>query len=408
MWRYVENVDMLISDSVFTGMLKLSDSNFLETAGGSGHTGEMGTLPALWAGGTYNDAKRLMNLLDAIRYGGNPVGKTANFIVNHSGAAKLGIFIIDQSGKVNFIDPVSGKSFGSISNYPIPLYSDMILNVFSGSSAMNLGRTFWYNDNNILLPNSLSTVRAGGEMEFTATATFSGSIPAIGSAYVELILRRNGVYFQTLYSDFFDNRKLAVHTDGTPTLNFTNTVEISEKLTDVPNGMYDILFKSEYIMASNSCKLQLSDSSLYWTYNPKDSKSVQIGNNGFMAWFGADKHIHLSETEGLKIKGIPADSVTGAVTTAFARVASNAAMSGSTSYLRDGLSLNSSKSSMGKYRLSHNLNTLKYICHVTPTQAARSAAITLQDSHNIDIEFRNEMGDLSDSSFSFSIIELNN
>ncbi|HZJ99431.1 MAG TPA: hypothetical protein VFC79_05475, partial [Tissierellaceae bacterium] len=343
--------------------------------------------------------------LDAIRYGGNPVGKTANFVVNHSGAAKLGIFVIDQSGRVNLIDPISGRSFGSIDNRPIPLYSDMLLNEYSESSAMNLEKTFWYNDNNVLLPNSVTTVRAGGDIEFTATATFSGSIPFIGSAYVELILRRNGVYYQTLYSDFFERKKAAV---SAPSLDFINTVEINEKLIDVPYGAYDILFKSEYIMAANSCKLELSESSLVWTYTPKDTKTVQIGNNGFMAWFGADKHIHLSETEGLKIKGIAADSVTGAVTTAFARVASNAAMSGSTSYLRDGLSLNSSKSSMGKYRLSHNLNTLKYICHVTPTQAARNAAITLQDSYNIDIEFRNEMGDLSDSSFSFSIIELNN
>ena len=85
----------------------------VETAGLSGIQGLLKDNPAFWAGGTHADALAVTSFLRKIANNETPgVGEyaaLAKIALLHSGGGKLGDFIVEESGRIIMVDPVTGK-----------------------------------------------------------------------------------------------------------------------------------------------------------------------------------------------------------------------------------------------------------------------------------------------------------
>jgi len=150
-------------------VLRALDSQTV-TAGISGIQGANRDNPAFWAGGTYDKAFALIQFLSKMSAGTTPgsgeYAGLAKITMLHNGAAKVGDFIIEQSGRIVMIDPATGKVRLMFSVYSLPLIADLMSGtVFNGSADIGAGST----STSQVLSGSTSVYKTG------ATATFGGT-----------------------------------------------------------------------------------------------------------------------------------------------------------------------------------------------------------------------------------------
>ncbi|BBD46672.1 Hypothetical protein PEIBARAKI_6665 [Petrimonas sp. IBARAKI] len=291
---------------ISTVMMLLRELNsIIETAGISGIQGALKNYPSMWSGGTYAQAMAVVGFLSKMSAGTTPSSgeydNLAKITFLHNGAAKIGDFIIEPSGRIIMVDPVTGKArlvFG-VSNIPT-IASLRAGTNYSGSTAIGAGST----STTTTLTGSTNVDKAG------ATATFGGTTLTI-YGYGSKDFRGN---------DGYANAYLYAYKDGAPALLLgsvgvifnapfgedtyvTATNTIAPYSTILPTtGNYTFKLVIEKEGAISSITATSSASTFAWSFALSGVKQQQYGLDG-MVFYYTDNHFHYTETGGLDVRG---------------------------------------------------------------------------------------------------------
>ena len=287
---------------VNTVMMLLREFNSTQnTAGISGIQGVDKNNPAFWAGGEYAEAIALIDFLSKMSAGTAPdsdeyVG-LAKITMLHNGAAKIGDFIIEDSGRIVLVDPETGNPRLIFSAQSIALLEDLLSTSDFGNSASGIAY------NNILPGNpiTLATVYGvkngstitfeAGNLEVTANNAYNSN-PSVGTTF-KIELLRNGSYYATIKSIFVPATVASQ----------TITTAISYRLTGAPSGSYYSARISVVASASTvSASAKISPSILTWSFQQSGIRNFMFGLNGFFSFF-SDRHAYFSEEKGWDLKG---------------------------------------------------------------------------------------------------------
>lgn len=289
-----------------TVMMLLRELNSIqETAGISGIQGTNKDNPAFWAGGTYEKALALIQFLSKMSAGTTPsTGEyegLAKITMLHNGAAKVGDFIIEESGRIVMIDPATGKPRLMFTVYNLPLIADLTSGtVFSGSTDIGAGFT----STSQILSGSTNVTKDGAWGQFGGTTL---TLDAWGRQHPEgmpsyatatLYGRRNGVrvinlgtvgMFFTSIMDENQHESRAINPSGFPSLQSgTYTFEL------VVETFGDISFVNANSTAST----------FSWNFTQQDVRYQQYGLDGMM-FFYSHHHFHFTEGGGLDGRALP-------------------------------------------------------------------------------------------------------
>jgi hypothetical protein len=288
-----------------TVMMLLRELNSAqETAGVSGIQGALKNNPAFWAGGSYARALALIEFLSKMSDGTTPsageYAGLAKITLLHNGAAKVGDFIIEPSGRIVMVDPATGKArlvFG-IENIPT-VASLMSGTVYSGSTAVGGGTTASV----LTLSGSTNVTKYG------ATATFNGTSISISASGKAQSNGNSSFAVAELYAYRNDVKTLAL---ATAMIYFTNTVSYQndQKTVVVPitssylEGEGTYTFKLEVITEGDIsyAQGQCTASNFSWSYTLAGVRRQQYGLDGMM-FFYSDRHFHYTEGAGLDLRG---------------------------------------------------------------------------------------------------------
>ena len=192
--------------------------------------------PAFWAGGTYAQAFAFLEFLSKMSAGTAPSSgeyeALAKIVMLHDGAAKIGDFIIEQTGRIVMVDPVTGKPRLVFSVQDIPLISDLVGN-YTGNGTVNIGSgNVSLDAREVILSGSLNITKDGSTIIFGGNTLYIYISTIIaGSAEVTLTLLRNGTPFSMLGS--------AILYAGGSDLEKSDSFTISPRtLTGVPCLLY--------------------------------------------------------------------------------------------------------------------------------------------------------------------------
>lgn len=287
---------------VQTVMMLLREANSeINTAGISGIQGAQQDAPAFWAGGSHADALAVTSFLRKIAAGTTPnlgeYAALAKIALLHSGAAKVGDLIVEESGRVSVVDPATGKSRLVFSAQDIPLLKDLLSanNFGSSTTAQN---TFVYSDTgqqSIYLGGQLDVTKNGSEINITGGAALNLS----GTFYDEydtlslsLDLMRDGVSYRNLeyyraYRDY----------------SYVNASIRSHKITSVPAGVYRLRLTIRKTTGNpTNGSGYVGNIPISWSFQQSGVRYFQFGIDGMMAFF-SNNHIHFTETTGWDVRG---------------------------------------------------------------------------------------------------------
>lgn len=291
-----------------TVMMLLRDLNsVIETSGISGIQGELRNNPAFWAGGTYAQAFALIEFLSKMSAGTTPSSGEyeglAKITMLHNGAAKVGDFIIEESGRIVMIDPATGKPRLMFTVYNLPLIADLMSGVAFGDSA-NIGAG---STSTSQVLSGIMTIDKTG-----AIATFSGStlnISAAGQrpndgitpysyATATLWLRRGSSRSEVIAS---------VSVSFTEDDNLLKSNQYVIPQYSFPLGS-PAAYTFELVVTSGGLvSSALATSSAFtfsWSFVQQDVRYQQYGLDGMM-FFYSNHHFHFTEGGGLDGRALP-------------------------------------------------------------------------------------------------------
>ncbi|MDD4729465.1 MAG: hypothetical protein PHN55_12045, partial [Dysgonamonadaceae bacterium] len=295
-----------------TVMMLLREANStINTAGISGIQGALRDNPAFWAGGEYEKAFRLISFLSAMSKE-TPAGtgddqynysaqylQLAKITMLHNGAAKIGDFIIEESGRIVMIDPTTGIARLVFSIENLPSIDDLIAGAYSaGSVNIGSGST----STSITLPGSANVTQTDGTMTIgpmSLTISGSGRSDQFGRSSfidVKLVLYRGSVSVRTLWTSSVFFLGDDYHYDS-ETRDFNeHTFNISGK------GIYTFKLEVSRLGDISTASGSSTSFSLAWDASLAGVKRQQYGLDGMMFYYSF-LHFYYTESRGLDIRG---------------------------------------------------------------------------------------------------------
>jgi len=381
-------------------MMLLREADSLDvTAGISGIQGTLKNNPSYWSGGTYSQAYALIQFLSKMSAGTNPESgeyeNLAKIILLHNGAAKIGDFIIEPSGRIIIVDPTTGKEKIVFSATNIPTLADLLaLTDFSGTQNASA-----FSNITPSTPITIATVygvKAGSKITYsanslmvTANSTYSAN-PSIGTTF-RIDLMRNGSYYNSIRSIFIQAA------GGSHSI----STSINYLITGVPEGYYSVKFSIETSANTLSASADISSSVLHWEFRQAGVRWFQFGKNGMMAFF-SDNHAHFTEEEGFDLKG--KTNMPGVLLSASVSLSGGFAnWWGAKKHATN----TATRNSTGVYTVYHSVGHTEYQVSVTPS-LHRTFYIASKTSTSFRV-YMYSVGTsaLSDSSFDFQIFGKN-
>ena len=366
-----------------------------ETAGISGVQGALKNNPAFWAGGTYAQASALIQFLSKMSAGTTPssgeYSSLAKITLLHNGAAKLGDFIIEPSGRIVMVDPATGKPTLVFNVSDLPSIDDLVNNNFGGTTVSNTSRE------NIevgyTLPNTISVDKDNASIEFTAgILAFSATLPTMmDRAELTVYLRRNGTNYAIV-------KNLTLYGPGTKSI----TDSISYSASGMPSGTYSIYVEIVKVGSGITTSANISASTLSWSFTPSGVRYFQFGRDGMMAFFDAC-HWYFSKTRGFDLRG--PTNMPGAM--AKGRVLSGAARDANYAWGDKYSAAGVTKISTGGYRVPVSCPDAYYSVFISPRAALRSYYLGTQTSTYFEVYFTNLSGAAVDTEFDFTVVGKN-
>ncbi|HHT04568.1 MAG TPA: hypothetical protein GX005_09660 [Bacteroidales bacterium] len=313
--------DVTLPDGlIFTSLIKLLDvgNDGDEMAGISGIAGALKNNPAFWAGGAYEQAFALISFLSKMSAGVAPsdgeYDALASISLLHNGAAKIGDFIVEESGRITLVDPETGKPRLIFNASNIPFLSDLLSTSYAGDSVDNSAnsRTWVYDPNElphptlpsnykaaINLPNSINVTHDNSDITFNATTitlnAATTSTTSLGATAEALVVLNIGTQSYSLGATFVTVSK--DNQSGNSSMSIPNRV-----LKGLPKGMYSVQVILKADDGITSLTGTISASTLSWEFRKEDVRYFQFGLDGMMAYF-SDNHIHFTETTGWDVRG---------------------------------------------------------------------------------------------------------
>lgn len=394
---------------ITTVMMLLREANSqINTAGFSGiqkDNNGIANQPSYWSGGTYEQAMTFVPFVKKLENEQSTSLEEYNNLPSiaflHSGAAKVGHFIVLTSGEILIIDPATGSVKLKFTTADLPAIADLVSGTNSqGSTAVGAG----------VASISSSQVVSGSTVvsKNGAIATFNGthiSLSARGvvqaggmASFAEAVLyaRQNGVRVQRLAS---------------VVIQFTNTVyeDKSAEVLPVPfsfpldAGTYTFELVIHTTGSVNSGNAVTSASNLSWKHTVAGVKKQQYSKDGMM-FFYSNRHFYFSESEGLNVKESDSSKFNLPGVLLSATVLATGVF---TSWwgAKKHASLTATKNSTGRYTVYHSIGHSNYQITATPTTANRSCHIVSRGNNNFVIEWRTigSSPALSDTGFDFQI-----
>lgn len=289
-----------------TVMMLLRDLNsVIETAGISGIQGELRNNPAFWAGGTYEQAIGLIEFLHHMSEGTPPGTGEGQFdyqakyqqlapvAILHNGAAKVGDFLVLESGRIAMIDPSTGIPRLVFSVTDLPLIEDLISEIEDTGTVSNDSQ------NNVrgsyIFPNGINIEKNDSRLRFVLNWNSylyvdGGDWGADGM--VSFVLLRNGVYYD-LISEFY-----ALADPYETASEQLYTVKDFESL---PAGYYTVQATVQDLSGMDAVWADIGSSQLTYYFKLQGVRRQQYGRDGMM-FFYSNRHFHFTEGKGLDAK----------------------------------------------------------------------------------------------------------
>lgn len=391
--RFMTTID---GGLIYTALMKLFDVGTLEeTAFISGQQGASQNYPAFGAGGTFAEALGLATFLAKMNAGTTPNSGEYNALpaitMLHNGAAKIGDFIVEASGRISMVDPSTGKPrlIFNITNIPSletllgsTVYSESENNPLTGTS------TSVYLTYGVDVTQNGSTIRfQASSLQISATANPDGP-GDYGAASARLELHNE----DGLYTVIDSVAVMVPYGDS----DFAIRSNIDITLTGMPIGIYSVRLVVTNIECSYAYGT-LSASTISWDFTQSGVRYFQFGLNGMMAFF-SDNHMHFTETTGLDVRGatnLPGVLMSGVVSSAGSMLSVWGGKKGSGS---------ASRLSTGQYRVNHAIGHTDYAVLVTPNEN-RTFYVTNKTTSTFDVRIYTTGSSpaLYDTEFNFAV-----
>lgn len=290
----------------------------VETAGLSGIQGLLKDNPAFWAGGSHADALAVTSFLRKIANNVTPnVGEYASLAkiaLLHSGGGKLGDFIVEESGRIIMVDPVTGKERLVFSVESLPDIKDLVDEVSStGSITIGSGSTSTSQTlsgvANVTQTNGTGIMGAGN---ITISASGKKQLNGVSSfVSAELVLYRGSTRIRDVWNtSLFFTGDSYQHESETRSYEATN-INLS--------GKDNYHFKLEVVRHGDISSAYATSTSFPFSWNAslQGVNHQQYSPDGMM-FFYSNHHFHFSETKGLTVGGkmnIPGVLASGTIST---------------------------------------------------------------------------------------------
>ena len=281
---------------IYTALMKLFDTiSGDETAFISGKQGAGKNLPAFGAGGSYEKALAFIQYLSKMSTGTTPnpseYDNLAKITMLHNGAAKVGDFIIEETGRIITVDPTTGKPTLVFNATDLPPINDLVNNNLGGAAVSNVAQgsiEVGYD-----LPNTISVNKDNSSIAFNAgSLTLNATLPTmLDRAELAVYLRRNGSNYVLLKS-------LILYGSGTKSI--PDAVAYSSN--GMPSGTYSIGIEITKVGSGITASANISYSSLSWSFSPTNVRYFQFGRDGMMAFFDLC-HWHFTKSNGFDLRG---------------------------------------------------------------------------------------------------------
>ncbi|SFL10185.1 hypothetical protein SAMN05216357_112132 [Porphyromonadaceae bacterium KH3CP3RA] len=395
--KFGTTVDGGLISTVMMVLRELNSS--YETAGISGIQGELRNNPAFWAGGTYAQAFALIQFLSKMSAGTTPganeYANLAKITMLHNGAAKIGDFIIEESGRIVMVDPETGKPRLVFGVFNIPTVADLLSgtqlgqSVNTGSGAVTMTTPQMTLSGSVTVSQDNSTLTFGGTL-MTITA-FRG--PGSGSAQANIEVLRNGILYTNIASV-----SVFVSSGESGYEEINTGVKV---LTGVPTGTYTLRLRLTYIGDIIDASGMVGTSTLAWSFS-KNVEYFQFGLDGMMLWH-QHFHLHMSKDGGLDGRALP-DKWNAPGVLLSATVGINGTFSNWWGAKKHATQT-AVKNSTGRYTIYHSIGHEDYQVTASSTAANRSYHIVSQSAASFVIEWRSILGSqaLTDTSFHIQV-----
>lgn len=400
--KFGTTVDGGLIGTVMILLRELNSSQ--ETAGLSGIQGALMNNPAFWAGGTSAKALALIQFLSKMSAGTTPgedeYGNLAKITMLHDGAAKIGDFIIEKTGRIVMVDPATGKIRLQFGVQNIPLISTLMgeNNPSGGPITIGSGST----GTSQILTGSIDVTHSG------ATATFGGTtmnISATGqkpsnapysTVEATLWLRKNGIRYWPLAvadlafteeDNLFKSRQVIASPSTIP---LGSPGVYTFELVIVKSG----LVGGEYTTTTSS--------TFSWIFTVANVRRQEYGLDGMM-FFYSNHHFHFTEGGGLDGRAAANKwNMPGVLLSA--SVGSNGTFSNWWGAKKHATQT-AIKNSTGRYTVYHSIGHENYQVTASPNASNRSYHIVSRGVDNFVIEWRSILGaqPLTDTIFDFQI-----
>lgn len=396
---------------VNTVMMLLREANSQTvTAGVSGLQGINKNRPSFWSGGTHTQALAFIEFLSKISLGVTPssdeYANLAKIVLLHSGAGKIGDLIVEKSGRVMIVDPVTGKERIVFSKSDLSSLDSLLDSNVSGDSTVASTANiymFWGDaEKYVDVPNS------------TINVTKTGAKITVGQANMQAFVNSYAEYPADIEAEYQASLELwrgttYVDTIGVINVDNGNTSEAlttqAYTLNSAPAGIYRLRLKLKGFYYYNnddsgaSASVVNPGAVISWTFNQAGVRYFQFGLDGMMAFF-SDNHIYFSETGGWDVRGktnMPGVllSATVSFNGGFARYWGAKVHNTSTA----------TRNSTGRYTVYHSIGHTNYQIAASPATANRSHHIVSRSTTSFVIEWRTigSSPALSDTEFDFQL-----
>jgi len=384
-----------------TVMMLLRELNSTkETAGISGIQGALKNNPAFWSGGTHEQALALIEFLSKMSSGANPsageYAGLAKITMLHNGAAKVGDFIIESTGRIVMVDPVTGAArlvFG-VENIPT-IAALLSTTVYGETITIGSGTT----TTSTSLTGSTNVTQDGSKMSFggvNISITATGKMQSNGvSSWAAAILYalRDGVQSIALA------RSEIIFYDDVMTQYVMPTWNRSYNISSIPSGTYTFELVIETYGDVTGASASVDSSSFAWDFVQANVRRQQYGLDGMM-FFYSDRHFHYTEGAGLDLRGptdMPGKLLSGSV-----------GLNGGFNVIwgaKKHASLNAVRNALGQYTVYHSIGHSDYSVQITPETSGRAFYVPSANKGNSSfvVYFTNLSGSAADAAFSFEI-----
>lgn len=293
------------------------------TAGISGIQGINRNHPAFWAGGTAGEAVALIEYLHKVRNGITPdldeYTDLAPVTFLHDGSAKLGAFLVEQSGRIVMVDPATAKPRLVFDVTDLDNINDLVDGATdSGTVTVSAGNA----SSSPLLSSYEQTLTPYQTLPQDTLFVFNGTtltLTAEGKAQAGGLASRVSVslFLSRSYSPYIYLGSWEEFFAGTNYVSKTQSFNVSNKSENLPAGVYSVVMRVDAYGDVSSSNLKSTATSYNWSWTLANVRYFQFGKNGQGAFF-SNNHWWFTENDGLDVRGkinIPGVLASGTVNT---------------------------------------------------------------------------------------------